>query len=105
LTSALAIAAFDVRPAASAPRTRENYDHHSAAATVLLTRTCAKAGLYVMCQVDEYWIVDVDGRGLEVSRDRHGSGWRRRSTHARGETIAIRAFPGRGGLGVRDRAA
>lgn len=53
----------------------------------------AKAGLYAACDVDEYWIVDVDGGVVEVYRDRHEGAWRTKSTHARGESIAMRAFP------------
>jgi len=53
----------------------------------------AKALLYASCEVDEYWIVDVDGGVVEIYRDRHEGTWRSKSTHARGETVAMRAFP------------
>ncbi len=52
-----------------------------------------KAMLYAQCAVDEYWIVDVEGGLVEVYRDRHEGVWRSKSTHARGETIAMKAFP------------
>jgi Uma2 family endonuclease len=52
-----------------------------------------KAMLYATCAVDEYWIVDVAGGVVEVYRDRHQGAWRTKTTHARGETIAMRAFP------------
>ena len=36
----------------------------------------------------------VDGkRVVEIHRDRHEGSWRSKSTHARGETIAMKAFP------------
>jgi Uma2 family endonuclease len=37
--------------------------------------------------------VDVEGGLVEVYRDRHEGVWRSKSTHARGETIAMWAFP------------
>lgn len=53
----------------------------------------AKAMLYATCEVEEYWIVDVDGGVVEVYRDRHEGAWRTKSTHGRGEVIVMRAFP------------
>jgi Uma2 family endonuclease len=52
-----------------------------------------KALLYEFCEVDEYWIVDVEGGAVEVYRDAHEGAWQTKSTHHRGETIAMRAFP------------
>ncbi len=52
-----------------------------------------KALLYGLAEVDEYWIVNhVDGV-VEVYRDRHNGEWRQRTTHQRGDTIAMSAFP------------
>jgi Uma2 family endonuclease len=52
-----------------------------------------KLALYALAEVDEYWIVNqVDGV-VEVYRDRHGGEWRRKSTHQRGDTIEMVAFP------------
>src|SRR5688572_2321223 len=52
-----------------------------------------KAVLYGLAEVDEYWIVNhVDGV-VEVYRDRHDGEWQHRSTHRRGETISMLAFP------------
>ncbi len=59
----------------------------------LLTDQGAKLALYARADVDEYWIVNqVDGV-VEVYRDRHGGEWRSRSTHRRGEAIAMAVFP------------
>ncbi len=52
-----------------------------------------KLALYALADVDEYWIVNhVDGV-VEVYRDRHAGEWRSRSTHRRGDRIAMAAFP------------
>ncbi|HEU4615429.1 MAG TPA: Uma2 family endonuclease [Kofleriaceae bacterium] len=52
-----------------------------------------KSLLYGLAEVDEYWIVNhVDGV-VEVYRDRHNGEWRQRTTHQRGDTIAMSAFP------------
>lgn len=52
-----------------------------------------KLALYALAEVDEYWIVNhVDGV-VEVYRGRHAGEWRSRSTHRRGDTIAMAAFP------------
>jgi Uma2 family endonuclease len=52
-----------------------------------------KALLYGMSEVDEYWIINHRDGVIEVHRDRHEGAWRARSCHARGETIAMLAFP------------
>ncbi len=52
-----------------------------------------KALLYGLAEVDEYWIVNhVDGV-VEVYRDRYNGEWRQRTTHERGDTITMVAFP------------
>lgn len=52
-----------------------------------------KLALYALAEVDEYWIVNHVEGVIEVYRDRHAGEWRRKSTHQRGETIAMVAFP------------
>jgi Uma2 family endonuclease len=53
-----------------------------------------KALLYAMSQVDEYWIVDHAGGVVEIYRDRQTDGsWQTRQTFARGDVIAMQAFP------------
>ena len=52
-----------------------------------------KALLYGLSDVDEYWIVDHVHGVVEVYRDRHEGEWRAKSTHQRGDTIAMLAFP------------
>lgn len=52
-----------------------------------------KATLYGLAEVDEYWIVNHVESVVEVYRDRHNGEWRQRTTHQRGETIAMLAFP------------
>lgn len=52
-----------------------------------------KLALYGLAEVDEYWIVNHVESVVEVYRDRHAGEWRQRSTHRRGETIAMVAFP------------
>jgi len=52
-----------------------------------------KALLYGLAEVDEYWIVNHVDEVVEVYRDRHNGEWRQRTTHQRGETIAMLAFP------------
>jgi Uma2 family endonuclease len=52
-----------------------------------------KAVLYGLAEVDEYWIINHVEEVVEVYRDRHAGEWRSRTTHARGETIAMAAFP------------
>jgi Uma2 family endonuclease len=52
-----------------------------------------KALLYGLAEVDEYWIVNHIDDVVEVYRDRHNGEWRQRTTHKRGDTIAMLAFP------------
>jgi Uma2 family endonuclease len=52
-----------------------------------------KAAVYAIAEVDEYWIINLVDEVVEVYRDRHNGEWRQRSTHPRGETIAMLAFP------------
>ena len=49
--------------------------------------------LYGLAEVDEYWIVNQVENVVEVYRDRHNGEWRQRTTHQRGDTIAMLAFP------------
>lgn len=52
-----------------------------------------KALLYGFCELEEYWIVDVEGGAVEVYRDPHEGTWQSKSTHHRGDVISMRAFP------------
>ena len=52
-----------------------------------------KAVLYGLAEVDEYWIVNHVDEVVEVYRDRQNGEWRQRTTHKRGDTIAMLAFP------------
>ena len=53
----------------------------------------AKALLYGLAEVAEYWIVNHVEGVVEVYRDRHAGEWRRPLMHKRGETVAMLAFP------------
>jgi Uma2 family endonuclease len=54
----------------------------------------AKAVLYALSQVDEYWIVDHTSSTVEVYRDRQLDGtWRSVTRHTRGESLSPLAFP------------
>src|SRR5204863_6053592 len=50
-----------------------------------------KMALYGLADVDEYWIVDHEHETVEVYRDRQAGEWRSKTTHGRGETIAMAA--------------
>ena len=52
-----------------------------------------KALLYATSQVEEYWIVDLVHGLVEVRRDPDRGVWRSLTTHRRGETIHMLAFP------------
>jgi Uma2 family endonuclease len=52
-----------------------------------------KAPLYARSAVAEYWIVDVAAARVEVYRDLSANGYRQKSDHGPGATIAIEAFP------------
>jgi Uma2 family endonuclease len=52
-----------------------------------------KATLYGSADVDEYWIIDHAHGVVVVHRDHRDGEWMTKSTHARGETIAMLAFP------------
>ena len=52
-----------------------------------------KAPLYAQSHVDEYWLVNHAEGVVEVYRDRRDGRWRTLTTHGRGDTIAMIAFP------------
>jgi Uma2 family endonuclease len=52
-----------------------------------------KAKVYGYARVDEYWVVNHVDQCVEVYRDARDGEWRSRSTHERGETITMLAFP------------
>jgi Uma2 family endonuclease len=84
-----------------APRQRSWNEHPQRALLVIeVSRTSlrkdrgVKSRLYGEVDVDEYWIVDVDGGCVHVLRDPDKAGrWRSQTTHHRGETLAVAAFP------------
>jgi Uma2 family endonuclease len=53
----------------------------------------AKAFLYGISEVDEYWVVDLVHGTIEVRRDRHDGQWRSVQTFGRGDSVAMLAFP------------
>jgi Uma2 family endonuclease len=63
------------------------------ARTSLRTDRGVKARLYGASAVDEYWIVAVDEGFVEVYRDAKDGWWPTKSTHHRGELIAMCAIP------------
>jgi Uma2 family endonuclease len=52
----------------------------------------AKALLYANANVDEYWIVDVNGGAIEVYRAPSEQGFSRVTRHERGEELAVPGF-------------
>jgi Uma2 family endonuclease len=53
-----------------------------------------KARLYGSVEVEEYWIVDVEGGCVHVLREPDGEGqWRSRHLARRGEVLHLVAFP------------
>jgi len=52
-----------------------------------------KAPLYAATGVQEYWILDLDARSIEVLRDPSPSGFRSVERHGPGDTIPLEAFP------------
>jgi Uma2 family endonuclease len=52
-----------------------------------------KVRLYGLAQVDEYWIVNLVDESVEIYRDPREGEWWSKSTHQRGETITMLAFP------------
>ena len=52
-----------------------------------------KAAVYGLADVEEYWVVNHVDEVVEVYRDRHKGDWRQRTTHKRGDTISMLAFP------------
>lgn len=52
-----------------------------------------KALLYAQAGVQDYWIVDLDGDAVEVSRQPGGGGFERTARLSRGATLAPLTFP------------
>lgn len=52
-----------------------------------------KAPLYASSNVDEYWIVDIEGRAVLVHRQPEGGRWRSQTLVVPGEQITLLAFP------------
>ena len=79
----------------------DNWKHHptSAYLVVEVARSSldrdqgAKALLYGMAEVEEYWIVNHQDEVVEVYRDRRDGLWHSKTIHGRGERIAMLRFP------------
>jgi Uma2 family endonuclease len=52
-----------------------------------------KLRLYARAAIPEYWIVDVNTKTVEVYRSPSGEGYANRQVLARGESVALLAFP------------
>jgi Uma2 family endonuclease len=52
-----------------------------------------KLRLYAKVGIDDYWIVDVKKKAIEVYRDRHDLGYGSRSVLATGRSVAFAAVP------------
>jgi Uma2 family endonuclease len=52
-----------------------------------------KGPIYAASGFQEYWIVDVDAKVVEVHRAPSGDGWRSVTRHGREETLSPEAFP------------
>ena len=52
-----------------------------------------KAPLYAASRVDEYWMVNVNDRCIEVFRDSDGSRYRSERSFGMGESVSLAAFP------------
>jgi Uma2 family endonuclease len=59
----------------------------------LRTDRLVKAPLYAESGFEEYWIVDVAARTVEVHRGPLGDGWKSVTRHDATETIHVAAFP------------
>lgn len=53
-----------------------------------------KAELYARSRVDEYWIVDLNGRTVLVNADSDGTTYRRRFTVSQGECLSLATVGG-----------
>ena len=52
-----------------------------------------KAPLYAISNVEEYWLVSLATKAVEVHRGPSADGWGQITRHDRGATIAMAAFP------------
>ena len=53
----------------------------------------AKLRMYAKAGIAEYWIVDVNGKTVEICRDPHELGYGSRTVATKGESVAFAAFP------------
>lgn len=56
----------------------------------------AKARLYAESGVPEYWVIDVEGRGVEIHRDPEGGRYARVTRHGPGEPLVVEGLEGLG---------
>jgi Uma2 family endonuclease len=61
--------------------------------TMLLFDRGAKLRMYAKAGIADYWVVDVNGKTIEVCRDPHDIGYATRTIIAKGESVAFVAFP------------
>jgi len=52
-----------------------------------------KLRMYAKAAIADYWIVDVNGKTIEICRDPHDIGYGSRTVAAKGDTVAFAAFP------------
>jgi len=53
----------------------------------------AKLRMYAKAGIADYWIVDVNGKTIEICRDPHDIGYGSRTVVAKGGSVAFAAFP------------
>lgn len=53
----------------------------------------AKLRMYAKAGIADYWIIDVNGKTIEICREPHDIGYGSRTMYAKGETVTFAAFP------------
>ncbi len=61
--------------------------------TMLLFDRGTKLRMYAKAGIADYWIVDVNGKTIEICREPHDIGYGSRTTVTKGNTVAFAAFP------------
>jgi Uma2 family endonuclease len=61
--------------------------------TMLLFDRGAKLRMYAKAGIADYWIVDVNGKTVEICRDPHELGYGSRTVTTKGESVSFAAFP------------
>jgi Uma2 family endonuclease len=52
-----------------------------------------KLQMYAKTGIADYWIIDVNGRTIEICREPHDLGYGSRTMHVKGDSVAFAAFP------------